>query len=167
MRRVTRLLFISITAISVPSGMQAQSSPSTPVMTGDLSSIRTVAFLAGCWAGGTGDLEMREQWSEPAGGVMLGTTRYVRDGHVVDFEFAALREVDETVTLWPYPGGERSAHGFPLVSADGEVVFENPAHDFPVRIVYRPDGVDRLAPRIEGADGEVREWELRRVPCPS
>lgn len=167
MRRVTRLLFIWMAAISVPSGVLAQDPPSAETTDRDLSSIRTVAFLAGCWTGGTGDVQMREQWSEPAGGVMLGTTRYVRDGRVVDFEFAALREVDGTVTLWPYPGGERSAHGFPLVSADGDVVFENLAHDFPVRIVYRPDGVDRLAPRIEGADGEVREWELRRVPCPS
>lgn len=168
MRRVTRLLFILIIAVSVPSGVPAQGPPSAETTDRDLSSIRTLAFLAGCWAGGTGDVEMREQWSEPAGGVMLGTTRYVRDGRVVDFEFATLREgVDETVTLWPYPGGERSAHGFPLVSADGEAVFENLAHDFPVRIVYRPHGVDRLAPRIEGADGEVREWELRRVPCPS
>lgn len=167
MGRVTRLLFISITAISVPSGAFAQVPPSAETTDRDRSSIRTVAFLAGCWAGGAGDVEMREQWSEPVGGVMLGTTRYVRDGRVVDFEFATLGEVDGAVTLWPYPGGQRSTHGFPLVSADGEVVFENPAHDFPVRIVYGPDGVDRLAARIEGADGEVRGWDLRRVSCPS
>lgn len=167
MRRVTALLLVSVTAINVPSGVQAQDPSSTRSTVTDPSPLRTVAFLAGCWEGGDGDVEMREQWSEATGGMMLGTTRYLRNSRVVGFEFAKLAEVEGTVTLQPYPGGERSEHGFPLVSAGEEVVFENLAHDFPVRIVYRRDGADRLAPRIEGADGEARSWELRRAPCPS
>lgn len=148
-----------------PSAAQTlEASPAGPGP--DLSSIETVAFLAGCWAGGSGTLDMREQWSEPEGGAMLGTTRYFREGALVDFEFAMLVEAEEGVTLWPYPGGERSEHGFPLVAATDEYVFENLAHDFPVRIVYRRLGDDWLAPRIEGRDGEGPGWELRRVACP-
>lgn len=154
-------------AMSLPTSMRAQEPSADGSASRDLASIGTVAFLAGCWEGGSGDIELREQWSEPAGGVMLGTTRYLRDGRVVDFEFAMLEETDGAVTLWPYPGGERSAHGFPLVAGDGEIVFENPEHDFPVRIIYRRVGPDDLAPRIEGRDGEARGWELRRVACPS
>ncbi len=126
-----------------------------------------LSFLPGCWAGVMGSLEVREQWSEGHGGVMLGTTRYFRDGALVDFEFAMISEDDGVATLWPYPRGERSQHGFPLVRVGEEAVFENLEHDFPVRIVYRPEGRDALTPRIEGSDGETRGWSLNRAPCPS
>jgi hypothetical protein len=43
-----------------------------------------VSFLAGCWSGQMGDLDMREQWSEAEGGIMLGTTRFFRDEVLVD-----------------------------------------------------------------------------------
>jgi hypothetical protein len=113
-----------------------------------------------------GSLDMMEQWTRPEGGLMLGTTRYFRDGTVVDFEFARMEQDDEGVTLWPYPRGEISEHGFPLVSVEGEYVFENLEHDFPVRIVYVRAGEDELEPRIEGRDGEGTGWTLRRVSCP-
>jgi hypothetical protein len=59
-----------------------------------------------------------------------------------------------------------SEHGFPLVSVDGEYVFENLEHDFPVRIVYVRVGEDGLEPRIEGLDGSGTGWSLNRAPCP-
>ncbi len=114
-----------------------------------------------------GTLDMREQWSEPEGGVMLGTTRFFQDGVLADFEFGMFMEDEDGVTLWPYPRGERSKDGFPLVnSTDTELVFENLDHDFPVRIIYARDGEDGLALRIEGRDGEQRGWTLRRTACP-
>jgi hypothetical protein len=45
-------------------------------------------------------------------------------------------------------------------------VFENLAHDFPVRIIYARQSGDRLTIRIEGTDGEGRGWSVGRVPCP-
>jgi hypothetical protein len=125
-----------------------------------------VSFLAGCWAGTMGSLDMREQWTEAAGGVMLGTTRYLRDGIVVDWEFGRLVQDERGVTLWPYPRGEISEHGFPLVRVEGEYVFENLEHDFPVRIVYVREGEDALHPRIEGHDRAGPNWSLRRSDCP-
>lgn len=126
-----------------------------------------VAVLSGCWAGTMGSLDMREQWTEAEGDVMLGTTRYFRDGVLVDFEFASISVVEDAITLWPYPGGNRSPRGFPLVrSGSGELVFENLEHDFPVRIIYARDGGGGLAPRIEGRDGSSRGWTLSRVDCP-
>lgn len=130
-------------------------------------SLDDLAFLAGCWAGTMGSLDMREHWTEAEGGVMLWTTRFFRDGRLADFEFGMLLDDEvEGPTLWPYPRGERSEHGFPLVRADDEFVFENLAHDYPVRIVYVRDGIDGLSPRIEGSDGEARGWTLQRVDCP-
>lgn len=128
--------------------------------------LRDISFLSGCWAGTTGSLEMEEHWSEAAGGVMLGTTRYLRDGRVVDWEFGRFVEDEGGVTLWPYPRGTMSEHGFRLVRTDGAYVFENLEHDFPVRIVYVRHGENALRPRIEGRDGEGPGWALERVACP-
>ena len=146
------LLALAMTAPMAPS--QAQ------------QSLEDLAPLSGCWVGGTDTVDMREQWSDAGGGAMLGSTRYLRNGALVGFEFARIVQTDTAIVLWPYPGGERSPRGFPLVQVGPELVFANPEHDFPVRIIYRVVDEDQLAPRIEGSDGEGRGWELHRVSCP-
>lgn len=143
--------------------------PTTDTAAGTAHTLSDIDFLAGCWAGTMGSLDMREQWSAPAGNLMLGSTHYLREGSVVGFEFGMFSEDASGVTMWPYPGGERSEHGFPLVRVENggqDFVFENMEHDFPVRIVYARTGADALAPRIEGRDGDARGWSLRRTPCP-
>ena len=129
-------------------------------------SLADVRFLAGCWSGETGSVLVSEQWSEARGGIMLGTTRFLRDGVVVDWEFGRIQQSDAGVTLWPYPSGSISEHGFPLVRIGQEIVFENLEHDFPVRIIYAQRGRGSLDIRIEGADGSGQEWSVERVACP-
>ena len=142
---------------------------SAPLAAQERYTLNDLSFLSGCWAGQMGELDMREQWTEAVGGAMLGTTRYLSSGTVVDWEFGRIVEDEQGVTLWPYPKGVLSEHGFPLVSADVDVeyVFENLEHDFPVRIIYVREGSDVLNPRIEGSDGNGPSWSLRRVDCPT
>ena len=48
-----------------------------------------------------------------------------------------------------------------------EAVFENPAHDFPQRVIYKRDG-DKLNARIEGTkDGKTRgiDFPYTRIAC--
>lgn len=98
---------------------------------------------------------------------MLGTSRFVRDGRVVSFEFGLIREYDDGVSYLPHPGGTASEHAFHLVVAGaGDVRFEAPDHEYPKRIAYRrtPGG---LQARIDaGADDpEPRIWEMEPVAC--
>jgi hypothetical protein len=139
---------------------------SAPACAQEPFTLQDVAFLSGCWSGRTGATELREQWSEAAGGAMLGTTRFLRDGAVVDWEFGRIVEAGDGVTLWPHPRGVVSEHGFRLVQSGVESVFENLEHDFPVRIIYVREGADALRVRIEGADGRGQGWSVERVPCP-
>ena len=138
-----------------------------PAATQEKFTLADVTFLTGCWAGQMGSLDMREQWTTADGGMMQSTTKFIRDGQIVDFEFGTIVETEEGITLWPYPRGTISEHGFALVRAGDEYVFENLEHDFPVRIIYVRDGPDVLAPRIEGNDGEGPGWSLHRVECPT
>lgn len=156
MFQLLRLALISTSALSLACSLAAQEG----------YTLDDLSFLSGCWAGRMGSLDMREQWTESAGGAMLGTTRFLQAGAVVDWEFARIVEDEQGVTLWPYPKGAVSEHGFPLVDTGDEYVFENLAHDFPVRIIYVRNGENALTPRIEGRDGSGPGWSLRRVDCP-
>lgn len=160
---ISLFLLLGVSSLVLPAqgASQAPDHPSAvPPALSDL------AFLAGCWAGRMGSLDMREQWTEAEGGVMLWTTRFFRDGRLADFEFGIIVEEEGVPTMWPYPKGRRSEHGFPLIGTDGEYVFENLEHDFPVRIVYARNGERGLSPRIEGRDGGGTGWTLERVACP-
>jgi hypothetical protein len=131
-----------------------------------------VRFMVGCWEGtfrdrsGRGTIE--EHYTTPTQNVMLGTTRYIRDGHTVQFEFAIIRADSGGVRLTPYPNGRPSEHDFVLTRwAVDQAVFEAPEHDFPKRIIYRQDAEAGLRARIDGgaSDRNGREWYLRRADC--
>jgi hypothetical protein len=104
---------------------------------------------------------MEEHWTEPAGGILLGLHRDVKEGRTVLFEFLRIEETPDAVTYWASPKG-RPATPFKLVEhAEKRVVFENKDHDFPQRILYWIDADGSLAARIEGTPG--REVLVRRV----
>lgn len=132
--------------------------------------LEPVSFLTGCWTGthDDGEVVMEERWSPAADGLMLATTRFLRDGEVVGWEFAHLEATGEGIVLTPYPGGERSEHSFRRTAGDEtSVVFEAPDHDYPKRIRYRLDDLGMLHVAIDGGadDPEPRSWTLGFAPC--
>jgi hypothetical protein len=55
-----------------------------------------------------------------------------------------------------------------ITGSDGEVVFENPEHDFPQRIIYRRESADALFARIEGQEKGVNkamDFRFKRSKC--
>jgi Domain of unknown function (DUF6265) len=128
------------------------------------------AFAAGCWQAVAGDTTMEEQWSRPAGGVMLGMARVVSGGKTVFTEFVEVREKPEGLVMTVALGIGKPPTSFTRIdSASGEVVFENKAHDFPQRLRYRNDGKDALHARVEGVQkGQAKgeDFPYRRVACP-
>ncbi|MCZ6754199.1 MAG: DUF6265 family protein [Gemmatimonadetes bacterium] len=125
-----------------------------------------LAWLAGSWTGGEGDAVMEEHWTTPAGGLMVGMHRDLRPGRRAFFEFLRIVEEKGQISYHAMPAGRSPATIFPLLSmSDRRVVFENPDHDFPQRILYWLDDEGMLHARIEGTeDGETRgmEWHYRR-----
>lgn len=115
--------------------------------------IERLGWLAGCWEFTTGERTVEEQWMAPRGNSMMGMSRTVRAGRLVAWETVLLRE-DSTgaVSYHAFPGGQPPAV-FPAAEmSDSHVVFVNPDHDFPQRIIYRRRG-DTLAARVEGTVG--------------
>lgn len=130
--------------------------------------IEKLAWLSGCWASVGREAGSGENWMVPAGGTMFGTSRTVKNGKTVAYEFLAIREVEPGVLGYvAKPSGQEGAT-FRLVSASAtEVLFENPGHDFPQRIRYRLVE-SRLEARIEGTiDGRERgiDFPMERTNC--
>ena len=157
MRRLSR---VSLLVLLVVTG-SARSTPD--------SGVTAFAWLAGCWASVAGEFGTGEVWTAPAGGTMLGLSRTVRDGKTVEYEFMQIREIAPgQLAFVAHPSGQAQA-AFPLVrSGPGEVVFEDPAHDFPQRVIYRLVEPDRLHARIEGTlQGKDQgvDFHMKRAEC--
>jgi hypothetical protein len=128
-----------------------------------------LAWLSGCWASDTAEPGSGEFWLPPAGDVMLGIGRTIRQGRTTEHEFMQIRALEDgRIAFVANPSGQARAT-FPLASVTAtEIVFENPQHDFPQRIVYRLVDQAHLDARIEGMqDGELRVvgFPMHRVTC--
>jgi hypothetical protein len=130
-------------------------------------SVQNLAWLSGCWERTQGKRYVEEYWTKVAGGSMLGVSRTLNDGRTTEFEFLRIHEDKGEVFYTAKPSRQPEA-SFKLVSLkDREAIFENPAHDFPQRIIYRRTG-EALAARIEGElNGQKRgvDFPYTRIKC--
>jgi hypothetical protein len=99
---------------------------------------------------------------------MLGMSRALRGERVSSYEALRLHERDGRLVYTAAPSGQATTDFTSTAVSDAEVVFENPEHDFPQRIVYTLVGADSLRARVEAeTDGQVRGFTLAyaRVEC--
>jgi len=126
-------------------------------------------WLAGCWelrAPGRVTLEM---WMPPGADLMLGASRTITGTTVREFEQIRIRAEGGRLVYTAVPSGQKET-GFPSMhTSDTLLVFENLAHDFPQRVLYRRRGADSLVARIEGpgSNNTTRgiNFPMRRVSC--
>jgi Domain of unknown function (DUF6265) len=126
----------------------------------------SLSWMAGTWGGVKDGVENEECWTAPRGGALLGMHRDVRAGRMVGFEFLRIQTEKDGLTYWASPGGETPTPFRLKERGARRVVFENPAHDFPQRILYWLGDDGKLNARIEGTlqgkpDGE--EWSWTRI----
>lgn len=132
--------------------------------------VSDVSWLSGCWEAKieARGLQITEMWMKPAGGMMIGAGRTIRNGKVVDYEFLRIVEEVDGVFYVAKPTANKDETKFKLTKASaGELVFENPAHDFPQRVIYKLNG-NRLNARIEGTvNGKARgiDFPYARISC--
>jgi hypothetical protein len=127
-----------------------------------------LAFMSGCWRLEANGRTIDEHWLAPAGGSLMGISRTVAEGKTVEYEFLQIRDLPDGLTYIARPSGQPEASFRMLSRTADEIVFENPAHDFPQRIRYRRAGPDALHARIEGTlKGKERsiDFPYRRAAC--
>ena len=143
------------------------SAPGLPAQEG--ARLEHAGWLAGCWelrAPGRATLEM---WMPPGGDLMLGASRTISGTAVSEFEHVRIRAEGGRLVYTALPSGQKEA-SFPSThTSDTLLVFENLAHDFPQRILYRRRGADSIVARIEGpgSNNATRgiNFPMRRASC--
>lgn len=125
-------------------------------------SLERLAWLAGTWEGVSDGLTMEETWSTPAGGGLVGMHKDTRGGKMVSYEFFRIvPQKDGRICYMASPLGRAPVPFCAVAMEDSAVVFENPQHDFPQRVLYRLLADGRLHARIEGPQAgkpAAMEW---------
>lgn len=159
--RVYHLAAILVAGTALVSGFQARV-PQSPV--------EQARWLAGCWELQRGNRTGFEMWMPPAGGIMMGASRTVAGGKVVEWERLQLAEQEGRLVYTSLPSGQTEASFTSTVVTDSSFTVENLLHDFPQRIIYRRHGPDSLIARIEGPGGtgtQGIDFPMRRTSCTS
>lgn len=132
-------------------------------------SVADLSWMSGCWRQDAEGRLVDEMWMAPAGDALIGMSRTVSQGRAVAHEFMQIRRDGQRLVFIARPSGQAEATFTLLKMGPREVRFENPAHDFPQRVIYRRKSDDVLIGRIEGTEnGHARgvDFPMRRVACP-
>jgi len=125
-----------------------------------------LAWLAGCWEMKGGPMVIQETWTKPLAGTMLGTGRTIKGDRTVFVEFARIDAKEGSIVYTARVDASKTP--FKMVKlSDSEVVFENPAHDFPQRIIYRKAG-EGIQARVEGMEkgkAKSEDFPYKRAAC--
>jgi hypothetical protein len=153
--------FVAVFAAAAPAVAQAPPRP-----------LAALAFMAGCWRGDAGtDKTIEENWTAADSDVMLATTRYLDDntGRTRAWELSRIAADSAGIVLFPAPNGNQQGRFRLMATSAGEARFEDPAHDFPKRIIYRRVDARRLTVQVDGGEGdrESQEFRLESVACPA
>ncbi|HEX6747829.1 MAG TPA: DUF6265 family protein [Longimicrobium sp.] len=162
-RPILATLAIPIALLALAAPVRAQETPRP---------LAALAFMSGCWRGDAGvDKSIEEHWTAADSDMMLATTRYLDDntGRTRAWELSRIVADSAGIALLPAPRGEQRGRFRLTASAPGDARFEDPAHDFPRRILYRRVDARHLAVRIDAGenDREAQEWRLELVACPA
>ncbi|MBI5939572.1 MAG: hypothetical protein HY859_04015 [Caulobacterales bacterium] len=138
----------------------------TSALAGETAQVADLAWMAGSWSQDTANGTVRETWLPPLREAMAGMTQTHRPGKPPVTEFSTITREPAGVTFTAYVGGQPPTAFVLKPGRPGEAVFENLAHDFPQRVIYRQCEAN-LCARIEGTvQGQVQgmDWRYRRLP---
>jgi hypothetical protein len=157
---------LSILLATAQATQPVQSSPPVPpAQPGQAAlTVSDMAWLSGVWLSRRTDGQWADEyWTLPRGGMMLGAGMAGRNDTVQFFEHMRIvTDKEGRINFFAMSNGG-PAVVFPLVRLEANlIVFENPKHDYPQRIVYQyADG--RVFATISQMDGSrAAVWEYKR-----
>lgn len=144
-----------VTLIALPTAAAAQG-------------LASIGWLSSCWELNAPNRRVIEQWGPARGSEMRGNSRTIAGTREIEGERLRIYQVGDTLVYDARPSGQARTEFRAVLTSSEELVFENPRHDFPQRIVYRKVGSDSLVARIEGDRDNRRQpvtYAFKRVSC--
>ncbi len=130
------------------------------------ATLADISWIAGDWqTAARGRAQVEEHWTQVAGASMMGMGRTVAGDKTVEFEYLRIEQRADGIYYVAHPKGRCPGTDFKLTRASAtEVVFENPQHDFPKRIIYRKGADDSLTATVDGGEGsKATSFAFRRM----
>ena len=111
------------------------------------------SWMAGAWVMQDGASWADEFWTNPRGGIMIGSARTGFGPDLKSWEaMRIVRKPDGSISLFAQPQGAPASE-FPMERMSEQAIdFANPAHDYPQRIRYWRQG-QLLMAEISKEDG--------------
>jgi hypothetical protein len=165
--RSEALAAIVLMLVSGAVSAQDFASPAVSGFSRTVTGIQRAAWLQGCWESTNPTRSVEESWTTAKGGSMIGVGRTMRDGKMTAYEMVVLREHGDRLAYEAHPSGQASATFLSTRISASELVFENPAHDFPQEVGYRREGESLLAWIRGTQNGKDRriEFAYTRARC--
>jgi len=138
-------LFLAALCVAKSMGTGKQSAPGDPGV-----SIQTLGWISGAWGGPHDQTQVEEYWTDVGGNMILGVGRTLAGGRTVFFEFLRIEARPDGIYYVAQPKGRPGADFKLTRGNEAEAIFENPAHDFPKRIIYRRNADGTITARIDG-----------------
>jgi hypothetical protein len=160
---------ICLIALATAAVAVAQDKPAAPAPEKKLK-LENIAWLSGCWKGAENPRHSTfEHWTKPVGNMLLGMGTTVTNGKVSAYEYMRIEARDDGNLVFTAKPHNQSEATFTLTSSDADnLIFENPEHDFPQRVIYRRGKDDSLEARIDGVkDGHRRAalFPMAKTAC--
>lgn len=131
-------------------GLALALSSLSPVLAADAASLAELSWMQGSWRATQPDgAVVSETWLSADGGAMPGVGRTVTAGKA-RIEFMRIDERDGRLGFTAVLPGQPPTTFIANSLKAGEAVFENLAHDFPQRIIYRRQADGSLTASVEG-----------------
>ncbi len=131
------------------------------------ATVNDVAWIAGCWDLTRDNRHIVEHWMPVEGDTMMGMSRTVVNGKTTEWEFLIIRNGPTGLEYVAKPSGQVEAVFTATTATASAVVFENPSHDFPKKIIYTRNG-ESLTASIEGPmNGNTRriDFTYKKATC--
>jgi len=115
--------------------------------------LESMQWLIGTWENKSDEGDMIETWSKTNDSLYVGTSYFIKEKDTLDSESIELKQKGETILYVPTVKGQNNNQPvtFQLTQqTPKQLVFENPKHDFPQKIVYQQITADSLVATISG-----------------
>jgi hypothetical protein len=121
--------------------------------------------LEGLWKMETGRGTIYEEWQTKTNNKMTGRSYRINNTDTIVMERIELYREGNDIVYSPVVSNQNNQQAVPfkLISiTDGRYIFENKAHDFPQRVIYKIESKDAVHARIEGIrNGQERGSDFR------
>lgn len=160
---ITQLLLYTLLFVCCNNASQKTEDETVAGKTDSLP-IAKAKWLLGTWENASKDGNMTEKWEQINDTVFSGESYIVQAADTVFFEYMKLEQKGNQLLFTPTVKNQNNEQPVVFTStyiANEELIFENPAHDFPKKISYKQVSADSLLAEISAIkDGKEKKEQF-------